>query len=261
MDLNRILNPKKALLDDQRMAGGIVTDILLELAEMTKPGVSLELLAELAERRIEEAGGEPCFKGYQPKWAKTPFPSVVCTSVEFEVCHGIPHNRILKEGEIISYDLGVKYKSGCGDACITIPVGEVNNRRQRAMRYGLEALYRGIKQVKAGIPISAIGKAIEDYCIENGYNVIKDFAGHHIGKEVHEKPYISHYYRKEDDNVFLKEGAVICIEPIITPGKVNIMIGEDKWTAYVMDGQPVVQYEMMVLVTADGYEILTNWDK
>lgn len=247
------------LLEDQRIAAGIVTDVLKELAEMTAPGVSLDMLDELAERRIREKGGEPYNKGYHPEWAQTPFPATVCMSVDYEICHGTPRGRTLKEGEIIKYDLGVKYGSGCGDAALTVAVGEISNRKERTMRYGLRALYAGIGAVKAGAPISAIGEAIEHFCLVHGYKTIREFGGHHIGKEMHEAPHIPHYRDPKDDEVFLQEGAVICIEPMITPGKGRMaMAKEDGWTAFCPDGQPVVMFEHMMLVTKDGCEILTH---
>src|SRR3990167_7001642 len=140
------------------------------------------MLDEIAGRRIKEADATPCNLGYKPKWARDPFPANVCMSVDYEICHGIPGNRELKEGSIITYDLGVKYKSGCGDAALTVAVGKVDNRKQRLMRYGLRALYEGINVIKAGIPISTIGDVIQSYAIHHGYGIIEEFGGHHIGK-------------------------------------------------------------------------------
>jgi len=258
MKLNPILNPQKALLSDIRTAAKIVSDVLLELKDLTQPGVSLDLLDEIAERRIRELGGEPYNKNYKPEWAENPYPATICASVNYEVCHAAPKGRDLKEGSIVKYDLGVRYKSGCGDAALTIAVGVIDNRKQRAMRYGLQALNEGIKVIRAGQKLSAIGEAIEQYSNINGYNIIQEYSGHHIGKEMHEKPDIPHRYYPENDNVFLEEGKVICIEPILTPGSGRIAIWEDGWTAYCVDGQPVVMFESMVLVLKEGYEILTH---
>ena len=259
MRIKQLLNPTQTLLEDQRVAAGIVTDVLLELKAMTKPDVSLDMLDELAERMIRERGGEPYNKGYQPKWSEVPYPNTICCSVDYEICHAPPRGRSLKAGSIVKYDLGVRYKSGCGDAALTVAVGEISNRQERAMRYGLQALYEGIKVVKAGVPISAIGDAIERFCGSRGYQIIKEFGGHHIGREMHEDPLIPHKRYPEDDHKFLQEGAVICIEPMITPGKGQMkMAAEDGWTAFCPDGQPVVMFEHMLLVKADGYEILTK---
>lgn len=244
---------------DIRTGANIVSNILLELKDLTKPGVNLSMLDELTARRIKEAGATSANFGYKPDWAPTPFPSTLCTSVDFEICHGIPNNRELKEGSVVTYDLGIKYKSAFSDAALTVAVGKIDNRKDRATRYGLQALYEGIKVVRAGVPISAIGKAIESYVEPRGYNIIKEYSGHHIGKiAMHEDPQISHKYYKENDNKFLEEGRIICIEPMISPGNGNIAIAKDGWTAYCKDGQPVVMFEHMILVGKDGGEILTK---
>lgn len=251
-----------------------MTEVLLELKELTKPGVSLKFLDEYAEKLILERGGTPYNKGYHPEWSPEPFPSTICCSIDHEICHGTPVRKlydsnntlaepvnvelVLEEGMIVKYDLGVKYKTGCGDAALTVAVGEISNRKERAMRYGLRALYAGIDVVKAGVPISRIGAAIQRFSMLNGYTVIREFGGHHIGAEMHEEPLIAMVPYPEDDNVLLQEGAVICIEPMITPGKGQMRIGPDGWVAYVTDGQPVVMFEHQVLVLKDGYEILTK---
>lgn len=259
MRISQILQPNKTLIEDQRKAAKIVSTVLLELKDMTKPDVSLDLLDELAERRIRELGGEPYNKGYKPDWAQKPFPATVCMSVDYEICHGTPRGRTLKEGEIIKYDLGVRYKSGCGDAAITVAVGEISNRKERMMRYCLRSLYAGIRQVKAGVSIARVSEAVEREATKNGYTVIKEYGGHHIGYEMHEEPDVPNKYYKEDEDRLLEEGRIICIEPMITPGKGQTEIAkEDGWTAFCYDGQPAAMFEHMILVTVDGYEVLTT---
>lgn len=261
MRISQLLQPKKIQLEDQRKAADIVTKVLLELKELTKPDVSLEMLDELAERRIRELGGEPYNKGYKPDWSEKPYPNTICCSVDYEICHAPPRGRSLRAGSIVKYDLGVRYKSGCGDAALTVAVGEIDNRKQRAMRYGLKALYEGIKVVKAGVELFKIGEAIEKFAAVRGYRIIREFGGHHIGKEMHEKPHFPHFadYGSADLRLPLQEGAVICIEPMLTPGKGEMrMAKEDGWTAFCPDGQPVVMFEHMILVTKEGYEILTK---
>ena len=260
MRINQILQPKKTLLADQRIAANIVTDVLLELSSLSKPDVSLNMLDELAERRIRESGGIPYNKGYKPDWALTPYPATICCSVNQEVCHASPRGRLLKNGDIVKYDLGVRYKSGCGDAALTVAVGEIDNRKERAMRYGLQALYEGIKVVRAGEKIGAIGEAIERFLGPRGYRIIREYGSHHIGKQMHEKPDILNYANYQDPSFreILKEDAVICIEPMITPGDGKIAIAKDGWTVYCRDNQPVVMWEHMILVKLDGYEILTK---
>ena len=246
------------ILEDQRIAADIVTNVLLELQRMTQPEASLDMLDRLAECMIREAGGEPYNKGYKPDWAPEPYPATICANVDYEICHAPPASRILKEGSIVTYDVGVKYKSGCGDAALAVPVGIISNRKKRALRYGLQALYEGIKIVRADVPISMIGAAISQYAGRNGFRIIKEFGGHTIGSEMHEDPKIPNFYNKDDEHVLLQEGAVICIEPMITSGNGIMKIAPDGWTAYCPDGQPVVMFEHQILVTKNGSEILTK---
>jgi methionyl aminopeptidase len=261
MRIKQLLNPKKTLLEDQYVAASIVTDVLLELKALTNPDVSLAMLDEIAERMIKERGGIPYNLGYKPEWASTPYPATICCSVDYEVCHAPPRGRTLKSGQIVKYDLGVRYKSGCGDAALTVAVGEIDNRKVRAMRHGLEALHKGIEVVRAGAKIGEIGEAIERFVGPRGYNIIKEYGGHHIGREIHEAPQIPHYtdYQSPGFREVLKEGAIICIEPMITPGNGRVAIAkEDGWTTFVPDGQCVVMFEHMILVLKDSYEILTK---
>jgi len=247
------------LLKDQRIAARIVSNILLELAQLSTPGTPLEMLDEIAERRIREEGAEPYNKNYKPDWAIEPYPATICCSVNHEICHAPPRGRSLRGGDIVKYDLGIRYKSGCGDAALTAAVGEIDNRKKRAMYYGLRALHEGIRVVKAGVPISEIGKAIEKFSRTNGYTVIREFGGHTIGAEMHEEPHIPHYYDPKYDKIFLEAGMVICIEPMLTPGTgKNAINAADRWTAFCTDYQPVVMFEAMILVRPEGHEVLTT---
>lgn len=258
--LRKILYPKEVLLEDQRVAAGIVTDVLLEMQALTKPDVSLDLLDEMAERMIKERGGIPCNKGYKPSWAAVPYPATLCCSVNFEVCHAPPRGRILKDGDIVTYDLGVKYKTGCGDAAMTVAVGQIrNNKWKRLMDHSKQALYQGIRAVRAGAPISDIGTAISLYATLNDYRVIDNYGGHYIGKEMHEDPQIPHFFVEKNKEIFLKEGDVICLEPMLTTGDgINAIAREDGWTVFCLDRKPVAMYEHMLVVTKDGCEILTK---
>ena len=250
---------RRVKLKHLREAANIVSDVLLELKRLTKPGVNLGMLDEMAERRIREAGATPYNKGYHPEWSKTPYPATICASVDEEVCHAPPGLRELKKGQIVTYDVGIKYKTGCGDAAITVPVGEISNRKERLLRYAKRALFAGISEVKAGRPVSKIGEAVSKDADINGYYIIKEFGGHSIGREMHEEPKIPNFYDKKNDAIILTEGQVICIEPMITPGNAKIGISkEDSWTVFCLDKQPVAMYEAMILVTKNGYEILTH---
>jgi methionyl aminopeptidase len=234
---------------------------LKELESLTAPDVSLAMLDDVAERLIREQGATPYNKGYKPKWAKETYPATICASVNHEVCHAPPHNKELREGDIVTYDIGIKYKGFCGDAALTVPVGVVSNRKERLMRYSLQALYEGIKVVKAGAKIGDIGEAIERYVGPCGYTIIKEYGGHHIGKEMHELPNIPNYadYQSPLSRETLKEGAVICIEPMLTPGTGEVEVwNKDGWTVFCRDGQPCAMFEAMILVEKEKGEILTK---
>ena len=245
-------------IGDIRTAADIVTAVLLELVALTKPDVNLDMLDELAERMIRERGGEPYNKGYKPEWAATAYPATICAAVNEEVCHATPRGRVLKEGDIVTYDLGVRYQSGCGDAAITVAVGEISNRKEKTMRYCKRALYAGIKKVKAGVAIRDVSDAIGGSALIHGYNVIQGLGGHTIGKEMHEEPHVPNWPDPQQEDV-LFEGQVICLEPMISPGKGRVGIAAiDGWTVFTLDSQPCAMYEHMILVTKDGYEILTK---
>ena len=256
--LKRFLHPNQALLEDQRVAAAIVSDILLELEKLTKPGVNLDMLDELAARRIVEYGAISANKNYLPSWAKIPFPATICASVDSEVCHGIPNGRVLEEGQIIKYDIGIKYRSGCGDAALTMAVGNISNRQDRTMRYARQALKEGIKKVRAGVSLLEIGSAIQYYATMNGYEIIKEFGGHAIGREMHMAPLIPHYPLPENAEILLQAGQVICLEPMLSPGDGKIGLATDQWTTFTLDRQCVAMFEEMILVKEQGYEILTH---
>jgi len=252
---------RKVKIEDLRSAADIVSTILRSLKSCTEPGASLRDLENLVEHQIEDLGATSYNKGYQPSWARSPYPSVICACIDEEAVHAPPAGRILKEGQIVTYDLGIKYKSACGDAAITVPVGKISNRKERLLRHAREALSVGIKEVKAGIPVSHIGAAIERFAILRGYAVVRDYGGHVIGREMHEEPLVPHYNCPKCTQT-LDEGTVVCIEPTLVPGqredaRVGIM-GEDGWTAFTLSGQPAAMWEDMILIKKDGYEILTT---
>ena len=243
---------------DIKQAAYIVSEVLLRLKKLAIIGVELNILDDFAKSIIKRYGATPYNKGYHPKWAKEPYPAVICASINEEAAHAPPDNKILKDGDIVIFDLGVRYKSACGDAAITVAVGEIDNQKNRLLRYARRTLYEGIKQVKAGVSIREIGKAMERLANGRGYNIVKDLGSHAIGKEMHEEPLFSNYDNPELENVLLKEGQVICIEPILTPGKAIISIKPDNWTLYCVDNKPAAMFEAMVRVKKNGPEILTH---
>lgn len=241
-----------------RKAAEIVARALETLKLSTTEGVSLLELEKIAQEAIRAQGAVSYNKGYKPEWSQVPYPAVLCVSVNEEVAHGIPTDRKLKKWDLVTYDLGIKYKSACGDAAITVPVGEPLPRDARLLRYSMQCLQEGIKKVHDGVSIGELQRAMENYARLNGYSIVKDYAGHGIGFDMHEEPLIPHFYDINNPRQdILTEGQVICLEPILTPGNGVIYMKEDKWTTATIDRQKASMFEVMLLVTKEGSEILT----
>jgi methionyl aminopeptidase len=255
-------------------AWDVVSIILKELAERTVPGANLVELDKYAEKRIKELGGTSINKGYRPKWAPRPFPAVVCTSVNFEIAHGFPFDeewdekkqkmvekpRILKQGDVVSYDLGVMKDGLAGDACLSVNVGVPENKNERLFRYAKRGLYAGIKACKPGAKIGDIGKAIEKVALIGGYVINTRFSGHGIGKEMHEDPLVcmSNIDGITENELEMKVGWKICIEPIFTYKDRTGMEHGNGWTYVTRDFKNNGFFEHMVEITEDGCKILTS---
>lgn len=242
----------------------VVSSVVAQTAAEVKVGVTTNYLDLFAAQLIEKLGAKSYNLNYHPTWAKTPFPAVLCTSVNNEIVHGIPDDYPLKEGDIIGLDLGLTFNGVSGDCAITLPVGNVEPKHERLLRFANRAVYIGAQQVKAGAYITDIGRAIETYCMQNGYKINKVFAGHTIGVEMHEEPNIPHFtsnhpeYIKRFSGVKLKAGQVICLEPILSFKDEGGQIDKDGWTVCTRDGKYSAMFEHMILVKEDGYEILTD---
>ncbi len=240
----------------------IVSLVLLELEKAAVPGASALDLNNLAEQKIIELGGIPYNKGYQPKWAKTPFPYSICVNINSEIAHGLPTaNKILKDGDVVSFDLGVKKDDLCGDAALTVIVGDQEKARgnaERLLRYTKRTLYRGIEMVKAGVTCREISHAMEYYASQMGYVTNLRMAGHGIGKEMHEYPRIPAAILEGMGDEVLVEGQMICLEPILTYRDRMGVYTADGWTLKTQDGRNSAIFEHQLLVTKDGCEILTD---
>ena len=216
-----------------------------------KAGISTAELDRLCEKFILDHDAVPTCKGYEG------FPATLCTSINDVVVHGIPHEEdILKDGDIITIDVVIGYKGYQGDAAWTYEVGEVNEDKKTLMKLTEEALYEGVKQVKPGARIGDISHAVQKYAEDSHLGVVRELCGHGIGREMHEEPEVPNFGVAGMGPV-LKEGMVICIEPMLTWGERYIYQLSDGWTIKTQDGSPAAHYEHTVLVTADGYEILT----
>ena len=233
-----------------RKAGYLVSLTHKYLKPFIKEGITTKELDKLAYDFIIEHGGVPSCLGYEG------FPATLCTSINDEVVHGIPSNRKLKNGDIITIDMVIGYKGYQGDAAWTYEVGDISPKKKYLMKHTENALYEGIKQVKPGNHIGDISNAIEEYAKKHNLGVIRELCGHGIGTDMHEDPDVPNYGKK-GEGPRLKEGMVICIEPMLNLGTREIYMMDDNWTIKTDDGLPSAHYEHTILVTKDGYEILT----
>jgi methionyl aminopeptidase len=240
-------------IEIMRQAAQIVAKVLKEISEMVKPGMTTADLDAYAEKRIREMGATPSFKGYHG------FPASICASINNEVVHGIPNRKkVIRTGDVLKVDTGAYYNGFHGDSCITIAVGEVKPKAAKLIKVAEEALYAGIYEVKAGKFLLDIAGAIEDIVKANGFTVVEDFTGHGVGQNLHEEPSVFNFRTRQLPNVKLKAGMTLAIEPIVNAGSKFTRILADQWTAVTVDNALSAQFEHTVLVTEDGYEILTD---
>ncbi len=240
-----------------REGGKILASVLLMVSDMAKAGIATKELDECAEKLIKKAGGEPSFKNYKTPRDKFPFPASLCVSVNDEVVHGIPSGRILKENDIISLDLGLKWKGLYTDATITVGVGKINAETKKLLNITKIALEKGIKVVKENAFTGDIGFAIQSYVEANGFNVIKKLVGHGVGHKIHEDPEIPNFGKK-GEGVVLKEGMVFAIEPMVVTGSGDVILDKNDWTWKTKDGSLASHFEHTIAVTKKGCEILTK---
>ena len=228
----------------------LVARVLKELAESVRPGMTTKQLDELAEQRLVEAGAEPAFKGYHG------YPATICASVNEQVVHGIPNDRPLVEGDIVSIDMGAKLDGYFGDSAVTVPVGRVTPEAERLLAVTKTALDRALLAVKAGARVSDIGAAVQSYVEANGFSVVREFVGHGIGTSLHEEPQIPNY-GTAGRGPRLQEGMTLAIEPMVNAGKPAVKVLGDGWTAVTKDQQLSAHFEHTVVVTEDGCRVLT----
>jgi methionyl aminopeptidase len=246
-----------------RQSGRILAMVLEELRKAVHPGVSTGELNALAEKLIAEYGAVPSFKNYQPNSSSTPFPTTLCTSINDEVIHApaLP-SRILKEGDIVSLDLGVRYPAGpeglFTDAAITVAVGEIDSEAERLMKITAEALEAGIGKIKPGNFISDVARAIQEHAEKNGFSVVRDLVGHGVGKRVHEPPYVPNFLDNYYKPIELREGITICPEPMVCVGRADVETLDDDWTVVTEDRSLAAHFEHTIAVTKNGHEILTK---
>ncbi|MDO8956425.1 MAG: type I methionyl aminopeptidase [Deltaproteobacteria bacterium] len=247
----RIILKSPQEIEKMRRSNQIVAEILAEMKTSARPGVTTRELDELAEALLAKLKAHSAFKGYNG------YPAALCTSVNEEVVHGIPSNRVLKEGDILSLDFGAIYDGFYGDAAITLPIGSISTEAEQLLRVTEEALYLAIDQARPENRLMDISAAIQRHVESHGFSVVRDFVGHGIGKHLHEKPQVPNF-GIPGRGVRLKPGMTLAIEPMINAGGCEVMIREDGWTAVTKDRSLSAHFEHSVAVTENGPAILSK---
>jgi methionyl aminopeptidase len=238
-------------LERMREAGRLVGEVLTVLAAHVAPGVSTGDLDALAEKRILQSGATPAFKGYHG------YPASICVSINDEVIHGIPSGRrLLREGDIVSIDVGASLDGYFGDSAVTLPVGQVSEKAATLLRVTEEALFKAIERVRPGGRVSDLGHAVQGHIEAYGFSVVREFVGHGIGQRMHEEPQIPNY-GEPGRGPRLTEGMVLAIEPMVNAGKAAVKVLADGWTAVTRDSSLSAHFEHTVAVTAGEPWILT----
>lgn len=242
-----------------REGGKRLAQILNALESEVRPGQTAKELNSIAEKMVNEGGDKSAFFNYQPYGADRPYPASLCVSINDEVVHGIPNEseKILKEGDVVSLDMGLIHKGMFTDMAITVPVGKVDDSAQKLLDVTEKALAKGIAAAKAGKRVGEISFAIESYIKSQGeYGIVEELAGHGVGYKVHEDPYVPNYGSKTSGPV-LKSGMVIAIEPMVNEGTKKVFLDKDGYTYRTKDGKRSAHFEKTIVVTESGSEILT----
>jgi methionyl aminopeptidase len=240
-----------------RVAGKLASEVLDFITPFVKPGISTEELDQLCHNfMVNEQNTIPAPLNYAPP-GHAPYPKSICTSVNNQICHGIPGDRILKKGDIINIDITVIKDGYHGDTSRMFYVGEPSIQAKRLCDITYQSMWKGIQQVKPGATLGDIGASIQEFAEDNGFSVVREFCGHGIGTVFHEDPQILHYGKK-GEGLRLKEGMTFTIEPMINAGKKEIRMLPDGWTVVTKDRSLSAQWEHTILVTHEGYEVLTE---
>jgi methionyl aminopeptidase len=238
-------------IDIMRKAGKIVALTHKELQKHIAPGITTRELDAIAEKFISQNDAIPSFKGYNG------FRGSICASVNDELVHGIPGDRTLKDGDIISIDIGAKYMGYHGDSAWTYPVGTIDDETQRLLDVTEESLYLGLKEAKPGERLSNISHSIQTFVEAEGFSIVREYVGHGVGQDLHEDPQIPHY-GPPNRGPRLKPGMVLAIEPMVNAGSRYVRTLTDNWTVVTVDGKMCAHFEHTIAITEEGYEILTK---
>jgi methionyl aminopeptidase len=253
-----IVRKTAAELEKMRRSGLLVFQILQTLKGMAVEGATTWDLEVAAEKMVSDAGAKPAFKGYYVPAAGEHYKFVLCTSVNHEIVHGMPNpKRVLKKGDIVSIDTGVKLDGYYGDSAVTVPVGEVSEETRKLLQVTQEALELAIDRVRNGNRLFDVCGTVEEHVKSNGFSIVREYVGHGIGTQLHEEPQVPNYVDRKNENPRLKPGMVLAIEPMVNAGKAAVKVLGDGWTAVTRDNSLSAHFEHTVAVTAEEPWILT----
>lgn len=238
-------------IEIMRRGGKILSRTLTALIGAAKPGMTTGELDRLSEKLMREQGSIPTFKGYGG------FPASICASVNETVVHGIPGERALREGDLLSIDIGTTFEGYVTDTAITIPIGTISSAAERLLRVTQECLMLGIAQMQRGNTLRDIGRAVQEHAESHGYGVVRDLVGHGIGTSMHEEPQVPNYVTPASTGIKVRPGMCLAIEPMITEGTYEVRTLDDGWTVVTADGKLAAHFEHTVALTDDGPRILT----
>lgn len=238
-------------LEIMREAGRIVALTHDELKKHIKPGITTKELDNIAEKTIRSYNAIPSFKGYNG------FPGSICASVNDQLVHGWPSDRVLRDGDIISIDIGAKYNGYHGDSAWTYAVGTIDENTKKLLEVTEESLFKGLNEAKAGVRLSNISHAIQTYVEANGFSIVREYVGHGVGQDLHEDPQIPHY-GPPNKGPRLKPGMVLAVEPMVNAGTRYVNTLSDNWTVVTVDGKMCAHFEHTIAITETGFEILTK---
>ena len=239
-------------IEQLKICNRFVSHVLRELKKAIKPGISTRELNDIAEQSLATHDAVAAFKGYRG------FPASICASINEQIVHGIPNERRLKEGDIVSLDFGAKLNGLYGDAALTLPVGKIGGRAKELLKVTEESLYKGIEKAVVGNRLSDISQAIQKWVEDHGFSVVRDFVGHGIGASLHEDPQIPNF-GSPVPNPQLQEGMVFALEPMVNEGTYEIRIKPDGWTAVTADGKLSAHFEHSIAITSREAIILSEW--
>lgn len=246
-----ILLRSRQHIAEMREAGRLVAQTFEILRPHIRPGVTTRELDRIAEKYIRSHGATPAYKGYRG------FPATICVAPNNVICHGIPDNSQLHEGDIIGIDIGARLNGWYGDSCVTYPVGAISPEAQRLLDVTHEAMWRGIRAAQAGKRLGDVGAAIQTYVEAHGCSIVREWTGHGVGEKLHEEPSVLHY-GKPDTGIKLRPGFIFTIEPMVNTGRYETVLDKkDGWTVRTADGSLSAQFEHSIVITDDGPEVLT----